>query len=156
MLNSRQVLGMVMLLALLSASPVIAQGLNPTAPTECAPIPGNPRVWPFELQDPPYKGSAPLAPQQISDIKRSHHDGPVTPVPAYTILTVEIFPAVPDHRGASYCLYTPPAGTTLAGTAPADPQGLILFLHGAGGFLWGSSSNDPMLQYLASNGFYVV
>ena len=139
-------LGTAILAALLSASPATAQGLDLPAPTECAPIPGNPREWPYELQDPPFKGSAPLAPQQITDIKRSHHAGPKTPVPAWVIL-----PEVPDHRGSSYCLYTPPAGTT-----PAGSQGLILFLHGAGGFFIRSGSNDPMLQYLASHGFYVV
>jgi pimeloyl-ACP methyl ester carboxylesterase len=51
-----------------------------------------------------------------------------------------------QHEGASYCLYSPPSSEPV--------HGLIMFLHG--GRPWESGANDPMLQFLAQAGFYVV
>jgi Chlorophyllase enzyme len=77
---------------------------------------------------PPNSEKAPKAPQQIID--RTNREQFVNP----------------DNDGASFCLYSPPSG--------AEAHGLILYLHGAEPLEVGAY--DPMLQYLAKSGFYVV
>ena len=76
---------------------------------------------------PPHEGNAPKAPTQIKDMTREHFENS-------------------QNEGASYCLYSPP---------PSEPaHGLIMFLHGGQPSEVGA--NDPMLQFLAKAGFYIV
>jgi pimeloyl-ACP methyl ester carboxylesterase len=111
---------------------VVGNAAEPSEIAECPPIPGNHDVWPYELQEPPHKGETPVGPQQITGITRTHHTGP-------------LLPGLPPFYGAGYCLYAP----------ASSAKGLILFLHGwQSGFEPGGY--DPMMQFLATNGYYVV
>jgi pimeloyl-ACP methyl ester carboxylesterase len=77
---------------------------------------------------PPFKDKTPDAPEQIIDQNNRHH-----------------FEGPGPEEGTGYCLYMPPSAA----------DGLILFLHG---FQFGAEvgAYDPMVQFLAKSGYYVV
>ena len=75
---------------------------------------------------PQHDGKTPKAPTQVKDMTREHFQNS-------------------QNEGASYCLYSPPSGGPV--------HGLIMYLHG---YHVEVGAHDPMLQFLAKAGFYIV
>jgi pimeloyl-ACP methyl ester carboxylesterase len=119
MLLRRDVFRLFLFAAQLMIWPAIAHAQGPR---DCPPIPGQSP----SLPDPPYKDQTPKAPDQITNQKRVHYDGPV--------------------EGAGYCLYMPSSVS----------DGLILFLHGfqfgrePGGY------DPMVQYLVEQSGYYVV
>src|SRR5262245_556658 len=78
----------------------------------------------------PKGGTAPQPPNQIKEMTRVHVPNDAQP-------------------GAGYCMYSP------KDTSQAI-YGLIMYLHGYQPGEVEPGSYDPMLQYLAKSGFYVI
>jgi pimeloyl-ACP methyl ester carboxylesterase len=92
--------------------------------------PNCPTIPDTSLWPDPQAGIAPQPPGQIKDMTREHVPNDAQP-------------------GAGYCMYSP------KDTSQAI-YGLIMYLHGYPPLGVEPGSYDPMLQYLAKSGFYVI